>query len=62
MEKKIIRNIQMNANDRLIAAAPELLARLKEAAARVDLANRDGTPILSAWLPDARAAIAKATE
>lgn len=33
---------------------------LEQAIARVELANREGHPILSAWLPDARAALAMA--
>lgn len=44
----------------LIAAAPELLAALKEAAGRVEISNREGKNILSAWLPEAKATIAKA--
>lgn len=48
------------ANARLIAAAPELLEALRFAVKRVELANAEGDPILSAWLPDAKAAIAKA--
>ena len=50
------------ANARLIAAAPDLLDALKAAVLRVTLANAEGEgdPILSAWLPDALAAIAKA--
>lgn len=47
-------------NALLIAAAPDLLAALRFAVARVQIANDEGDPILSAWLPDARAAIAKA--
>jgi len=64
----------MLANARLIAAAPEtaaerdqlrdvnadLLAALEWAVARIIVANHEGDPILSAWLPDARAAIEKA--
>ena len=34
-----------------------LLDILKAAAARIELANAEGDNILSAWLPDARAAI-----
>jgi hypothetical protein len=45
----------------LIAAAPDLLAVLQFAVGRVELANAEGNPILSAWLSDARAAIARAT-
>ena len=41
-------------------AVPDLLTVLRAAVARVELANREGDPILSAWLPDAQAAIAKA--
>ena len=62
------------ANARLIAAAPEtaaerdqlrdinadLLAALEWAVARIIVANHEGDPIVSAWLPDARAAIEKA--
>ena len=47
-------------NALLIAAAPDLLDVLRFAVARVEIANGEGNPILSAWLPDARAAIAKA--
>jgi len=44
----------------LIAAAPDLLLSLQQAVARVELANDEGNPILSAWLPEARKAIALA--
>ena len=44
----------------LIAAAPDLLAALEQAVARLQIANEEGSPILSAWLPEARAAIARA--
>lgn len=47
-------------NARLIALAPDLLDLLKSAVARVQIANEEGQSILSAWLPDAIAAIAKA--
>lgn len=40
--------------------AQELLETLKLAVARVKLANDEGDPILSAWLPDALATIGKA--
>ena len=40
-------------------AAHDLLDVLKAAVCRVELANSEGNPILSAWLPDAKAAIAK---
>jgi hypothetical protein len=43
----------------LIAAAPAMLEALREAVARVALANEEGEPILSAWLPDARAILAR---
>ena len=46
---------------RLMAVAPTLLAVLQFAVVRVELANKEGNPILSAWLSDARAAIARAT-
>jgi hypothetical protein len=38
----------------------DLLDTLKAAVARVELANKEGNPILSAWLPEAQAIIAKA--
>jgi hypothetical protein len=38
----------------------DLLDTLKAAVARIELANKEGNPILSAWLPDAKAIIAKA--
>jgi hypothetical protein len=50
---------QAEANARLIAAAPDLLDLLETAIARVELANAEGNPILSAWLPDAKAAAAR---
>ncbi len=46
--------------DPLCDAAPELLDALKLAVARVRMANDEGNPILSAWLPGAQAAIFKA--
>jgi hypothetical protein len=46
---------------RLMAEAPNLLEVLQVAVSRVELANAEGNPILSAWLTDARAAIARAT-
>lgn len=42
------------------STSTELLEALKFAAARVRLANAEGDPILSAWLPGADATIAKA--
>ena len=48
------------AADPLRNAAPELLDALKFAVARVTLANEEGNPILSAWLPGAQDAISKA--
>jgi len=49
---------QSDAN--LIAAAPDLLDLLEAAVARVQLANEEGNPILSAWLPDALSTLRKA--
>jgi hypothetical protein len=46
---------------RLMAAAPDMLAALQFAVGRVELANAEGNPILSAWLTDARDTIARAT-
>jgi hypothetical protein len=45
---------------RLIAFAPDLLDLLEAAVARVQIANEEGDPILSAWLPDALSTLAKA--
>jgi len=44
---------------RLPQAGP-LVDLLEAACARVELANAEGNPILSGWLPDARRAIAQA--
>lgn len=46
----------------VMTAAPDLLDLLRQAAERVRIANAEGDPILSAWLSDADAAIAKATD
>lgn len=48
--------------DILAPGHADLRNSLRCAVARVELANAEGDPILSAWLPGARAAIAKATE
>lgn len=42
-----------------IVEAPAMLAALREAVARVTLANSEGSPILSAWLPDAAAILSR---
>lgn len=47
------------SNARLIAAAPDMYDALIQAVKRIELANAEGDPILSAWLPTARAALAK---
>jgi len=47
-------------NARLISAAPELLDLIEAAVVRIQMANDEGDPILSAWLTDAKSAIAKA--
>lgn len=52
--------IEAQKREAVEQAAPELLTLLEFAAARVTLANEEGDPILLAWLPEARAAIAKA--
>ena len=49
-------------NAPLIAAAPDLFDLLQFAVARIELANSEGNPILSAWLPDATALLAKLTD
>jgi len=48
------------ANARLIASVPDLLDLLEAAVARVQIANEEGNPILSAWLPDALSTLRKA--
>jgi hypothetical protein len=48
------------ANARLISSAPDLIDLLEAAIARVQLANEEGNPILSAWLPDALSTLRKA--
>ena len=48
------------ANAALIAAAPDLLDTLEAAIGRIEIANAEGDPILSAWLPDAKATVARA--
>lgn len=45
---------------RLIASAPDLLDLLETAVARVQIANEEGDPILSAWLSDALSTLRKA--
>jgi len=59
-EENICEILGNMANARLIAAAPELLTCLKLAVARIELANAEGNNIMSAWLPDAKAAITAA--
>jgi hypothetical protein len=44
----------------LLRQRDELLHVLRAAVRRVEIANAEGDPILSAWLPAARAAIANA--
>lgn len=44
----------------MASASEDLLTELEAAVARIELANKEGNPIMSAWLPSARAAIAKA--
>jgi hypothetical protein len=51
---------ETKANARLIASAPDLVDLLEAAIARVQLANEEGNPILSAWLPDALSTLRKA--
>jgi hypothetical protein len=40
----------------------ELVDTMQAAIKRIEIANAEGNPILSAWLPDAQAAIANATK
>lgn len=55
------RNGEALQTARCLAEAPAMLTLLELAVARIELANAEGDPILAAWLPDARTAIAKAT-
>lgn len=48
--------------ERVKAQRDELAALLLTAVRRLELSTKDGVPILSAWLPDARAALAKLGE
>jgi hypothetical protein len=50
---------ELESNGILMTAAPELLEMLATAIARIKLANAEGNPILSAWLPDAESLIRK---
>lgn len=59
MHKKNLREMAEKAAP-LIAAAPDMLDLLLTAVTRVELANTEGDPILSAWLPGAKAVIARA--
>jgi len=59
-EKRLILDGNEEANAHLIASAPELLDLLESAVARVQIANEEGNPILSAWLPDALSTLRKA--
>ena len=54
------KNKQPNA--RLISAAPDMYYLLVWAIRRIELANQEGNPILSAWLPEAKEILRKATE
>jgi len=47
----------LNAVRRVIASEQRLREILAFAVARIELANTEGNPILSAWLPDAKAAL-----
>lgn len=47
-------------DDATPTAMTDLAERLHEAVIRVQLANVEGDPILSAWLPGARAALTQA--
>jgi hypothetical protein len=51
---------EKQANAHLISAAPDLLDLLEAAVARVQIANEEGNPILSAWLPDSLSTLRKA--
>lgn len=52
---------EVEANARLIAAAPELLGVLERAIRRLEIAHANGDSIMREWIVDARAALAKAT-
>lgn len=54
---------EIEANARLIAAAPELFDALKDAVRALDVSRKGGEyPDFEAWEAGARAAIAKATQ
>lgn len=53
---------QQGADDRIARLEEQrdaLVAMLDQAAKRIEIANAEGNAILSAWLPDARALLAK---
>jgi hypothetical protein len=52
----------LNEKSALQAENAALRVALEAAVARVELANSEGNPILSAWLPDARAALGKGVQ
>ncbi len=53
----------VDADAKLISVAPDMYRLLRMAVTRVKIANeRDGDPILSAWLPDAEEVLALANE
>lgn len=60
--RSLLRTAEGRAVLALIEAAPDLARVLRFAIERVRLANAEGNPILSAWLPDAEAALAKAED
>lgn len=60
MEADALEQIKEEAREEVREVARAMADVLRAAIARVQLANEEGNPILSAWLPDARAAIAAA--
>ena len=53
-----IANADAQLNNAALANYSALLEILKAAVLRVELSNKEGNPILSAWLPDAQAVLA----
>ena len=50
----------VNAHNEMLSCLESATLCLKQAIARVEMENAEGNPILSAWLADARSAIAEA--
>ena len=58
---KRLSRVLREEHNAVVNVAAELRDVLELAVSRVELANAEGNPILSAWLPEAKAALAKVT-